>query len=121
MVTTAPGAPTISEMPADNLSPTQTTTSQTHYRTPSPMRPPAQQQYYTPNVPSKSPNRKSENPYRVSRDAVENPVSPVDGPNSRHNFSYPSRNTLREPDDLTPKRSSGIDNLKAAAVGLHVS
>ena len=58
----------------------------------------------------------------MSREAVDNPVSPVDGPNSKQNFSYPSRNNLREPDDLAPKRSSGaVENLKAAAVGLHVS
>ena len=110
-------------MPADGTPPVQTT-SQVHQKTPSPVPPPAQPPYLsTPDVPTRNPHRKSgEHPYRVSRDAMENPVSPVDGPSSKHNFSYPSRSTLREPDDPAAKRSSGaVENLKAAAIGLHVS
>lgn len=54
---------------------------------------------------------------------MENPVSPVDGSNSRHNFSYPSRNNLRDDADSPSGRQRGsgtIESLKAAAVGLHV-
>jgi hypothetical protein len=55
---------------------------------------------------------------------IDNPVSPVDAQNSKHNFSYPSRGNMNErytEDDVQPGRGSGtIGSLKAAAVGLHV-
>lgn len=53
---------------------------------------------------------------------MENPVSPVD---RSTNFSYPSRGNLREDNEqapsMSPSRSSRFENLKAAAIGLHVS
>lgn len=92
-----------------------------------------------PDVPARSPQRVSQdmpyrsqhdNPYSRSREAIDNPVSPIDG--QRQNFSYPSRGTLREDGTLSPpppppplqtqQRGSGtLESLKAAAIGLHVS
>ena len=68
----------------------------------------------------RSPDPPQRNPHRVSRD-LENPVSPIDP--RANNFSYPSRSTLREQDTdtIASKPSGRLDNLKAAAIGLHVS
>lgn len=144
-VSTSPGQPQIQEMPADGppnsrspayLSPSNTNNSGSYnsHTPPPPMGP-------SPDVPYRNPNRKSyenpnrmsydqpyryENPYAVSREAINNPVSPVDAQESRHNFSYPSRGNLNEgyagsehPTNQRP--TSTIGSLKAAAVGLHVS
>lgn len=80
----------------------------------------------TPDLPSKSPNRPPDNPYRKSRELIENPVSPIDPPTQ--NFSRPGQSDYRGDSDLAgnpvggSSRSSGgtLGNLKAAAVGLHV-
>lgn len=74
---------------------------------------PPQAHRVSPDLPTRHPNR-------VSRDNLENPVSPVD---KSTNFSYPSRNNLRDPENetISGKPPGRLDNLKAAAVGLHVS
>ncbi|KAK3687089.1 hypothetical protein LTR37_019156 [Vermiconidia calcicola] len=143
VVSTSPGQPQIQEMPADGpsnsrspayLSPSNTNNSGSYnsHTPPPPMGP-------SPDVPYRNPNRKSyenpnrmsydqpyryENPYAVSREAINNPVSPVDAQESRHNFSYPSRGNLNEgyagsEQPTNPRPTSTIGSLKAAAVGLH--
>ena len=115
-VTTQPGGPakqSVQEMPGDGPSQTQ------HYSSPnsdttmdvSHLGP--QTQTSVPNVPSRSPNR-------PSREIMENAVSPVDN-SQRHNFSYPSRNNLRDSWNGQQQQGGTFDNLKAAAKGIHVS
>jgi len=123
-VTTTPSAPVIQEMPTarDNTPPPSQVLdnpprpTETSYDT----RPPR-----IPDVPSRSPNRSSDHMYSRSRERLDNPVSPVDP--AAHNFSYP--NARHEPSgsyDLAGNpvqsgRGGTLDNLKAAAVGIHVS
>lgn len=131
----------IQEMPADNVKQstmnngnlqTQTTHSPPHTTNMAPQRnsnmPPPQQQRVSPEMqpnrgpaPLRSPDVPTRHPHRVSRE-MENPVSPVDGRSGANNFSYPSRSTLRDTDNdtINSKPSGRMDNLKAAAVGLHV-
>lgn len=81
----------------------------------------------TPDVPDRSPNRRPNEAYRGSGERVENPVSPVDPIPPAQNFSYPKRgHDSIEGVDLAgnpvpSKSGSTLENLKAAAVGIHVS
>ena len=72
--------------------------------------------YLTPDVPTRNPNRRSHE---------EIPVSPVDGTNPSHNFSYPKRSSMNnlagENGENAPRSSGALGGLKSAAVGLHVS
>ena len=87
--------------------------------------PPPVQTGRAPDVPERSPNRMADNPYRVSQERMTYPVSPVDPP--AQNFSYP-HTPQRHGEGLdlagnpvsSRTRGSTFENLKQAAVGIHV-
>jgi len=76
-------------------------------------------------IPERNPHRKSREygppmPQQSGAAYEHEPVSPVNA--QQHNFSYPSRanGNLRGESQGEPKQQSTFENLKAAAVGLHV-
>jgi hypothetical protein len=89
-----------------------------------------------PRIPAKSPKRRSGDFAReVARDGYPvdyTPVSPVDPPfvshdggtppasPSRPNFSYPSRSSLKTAEQPQRHNQTTINDLRAAAKGLHV-
>jgi hypothetical protein len=87
--------------------------------------PPHQQQGPPRGIPPRHPHRRSRELISENQQAPVSPVQP-DG-FAQHNFSYPSRSTgnLRGDDPSAPagevRQSNTFENLKAAAVGLHVS
>lgn len=119
-----PGKSNIQEMPGDTIQRSNSNINNGEPTRPSPTPiPPQAQSTNTPPPQAQrvSPDFQPRNPNRLSRDTVDNPVSPVD---RSTNFSYPSRSNLRDPENETTQpqhRSSGrLENLKAAAMGLHV-
>lgn len=93
-----------------------------------------------PRIPAKSPMRRSGDmsreitretyPPREALPGDNGPVSPVDSSYARHddpaspsraNFSYPSRSSLKTSDQPMRHNQNAINDLRAAAKGLHVS
>ena len=88
-----------------------------------------------PRIPAKSPMRGSRDMSReVTRESYlpeHAPVSPIDPPfarrdsgtppaSPRHNFSYPSRSPHRNADPSVRHNPGTVNDLRAAAKGLHV-
>ena len=136
-VQSAPGQPPLLEMPAGPpgpepaSQPAVTSTSTTEQAEQPPPMSGAMLQPDSPPIPPRSAMRRSG---EVSRDLpIENgPVSPVDASfpghtstalpesPSRPNFSYPSRSSIKTADQPMRHNQSTIDDLKAAAKGIHV-